>query len=317
MPRVEFTVKSGVFTKKDISPVPGKRPPLEELDLLFNITDERQIFIEEKDIIGLGEKRTPSILTINGFNKLTKGHPGYPRHLHGRIAEYCVMHALHTLHGLIKPGHHPNTGGKTPDFVYPYYLGSPDKDNYIEVVTECKSTGKKEGRKSRCELRDALVKQIDAYAMPGGSMRCVHCVNLQDKVIRNYWIDDQVTKFSRPPFLTNPDESSRRSSTSLIGKPALDYIRLEGEEPRHPLFTYFLAKWLGEEPNKDEKLEFEIRKEAERGSERKNIYEALTKIDYDCSGIIEENGLVVGPTPPGGEWHRLDEYRMIKFRPEA
>jgi len=51
------------------------------------------------------------------------------------------------------------------------------------------------------------------------------------------------------------------------------------------------------------------------GFEGKKIYEALTKIDYDCSGIIEENGLVVGPTPDG-DWHRLDEYRMIKFRPE-
>ena len=307
MPKVEFTVESGIFTEKQISPVPGRRPSLKKLDRLFERKWKRKINIEEKDIIGMGEKRTPSILTKNGFNKLTKGHPGYPKHLHGRIAEYCVMHALHTLHGLIKPGHHPNTGGKTPDFVYPYYLGSPSGGSYIEVVTECKSTGKKEGRKSRCELRDALVKQIDAYAMPPGSMRCVHCVNLQDKVIRNYWID------KIPPFLTTPSGSSLRSSTPLTGEQALDYIRIE--ELRHPLFTYFLAKWLGKEPNKEEKQKFENRKEAEMGFEGKKIYEALTKIDYDCSGIIEENGLVVGPTPDG-DWHRLDEYRMIKFRPE-
>ena len=225
MPKVEFTVKSGKFTKKQISPVPGKRPSLEKLDLLFNGSWERQIFIKEKDIIGMGEKRPPSILTINGFNKLTKGHPGYPKHLHGRIAEYCVMHALHTLHGLIKPGHHPNTGGKTPDFVYPYYLGSLTEGSYIEVVTECKSTGKKGGRKSRCELRDALVKQIDAYAMPPGSMRCVHCVNLQDRVIRNYWIDDI------PPFLTTPSGLSRRSSTDLQGERALHLPQNRGISP--------------------------------------------------------------------------------------
>ena len=294
-----------------------------KLDHLFKW--EHKICIKQTDIIGMGETRTPSILTINGFKRLTTGHPGYPRHLHGRVAEYCVMHVLHTLHGLIKPLHHPNTGGKTPDFVYRYYLGSLDKGNIIQVVTECKSTGKEGGRKTRCELRDALVKQIDAYA-PAGSMRCVHCVNLQDKVIRNYWIEDI------PHFLTNLDGSSRRSSnllrtprdaedwlrprsdTSLWGKPALDYIRLE--EPLHPMFTYFLAKWLGEEPTEDEKLEFEIKKDAEGDSEGKNIYEALTIIDYDCSGIIEENGLVIGPTLPDG-WYRLDEYRMIKFRPDV
>ncbi len=56
------------------------------------------------------------------------------------------MHALTELHGLLKPGHHPKTGGKTPDFVYQYYIGT---DN-VEIVTECKASGTSvDDRKSR------------------------------------------------------------------------------------------------------------------------------------------------------------------------
>ena len=133
-------------------------------------------------------------------------------------------------------------------------------------------------------------------------------------MIRNYWIDDGLPNHSSiPRFLINRDGSSKRSSTTLEGEPALHYIR---EEKRlDPLLTYFLSKWLlGDDgPKSGEILAFENRLAEEEDLPGKNIYEALEKIvqNYDCLDPIKENGLVVGPTPLG--WHRIDEYRMIKF----
>lgn len=268
---------------------------MKKLDRRFKRADRQIIPIEENDIIGMGEKCTPSILTIDGFKNLTKkgGHPGYPKHLHGRVGEYCVMHALSTLHGLTKPDHHPKTGGKTPDFVYPYYLG-PTRD--IEVVTECKARSK---RSSRTVLHAALQKQINAYAMKPGSMKCVHDVDLKNRVIRNYWID-------KMPPLKKP-----RPSSTTTGILALEHLR----EPvrNNPLLTYFLSKWIGEEPGGDEEAAFMERKERELDyPEKTRIYKkTFSPVDYYCPGI--ENELVVGPTPPDQGWYRLDEYRMIKI----
>ena len=291
MAPLEFTVKSGIFSEKDISPVPGKKPPMTDLDPLF--TDVRKVMIAEGDIIGMGEKRTPTTLTRVGYRSLTKkgGHPGFPKNLHGRIAEYCVMHTLSELHGLIKPGHHPNTGGKTPDFVYPYYIGA----DFVEVVTECKASGRPEPnhRKNRSELRDALVDQIGAYAMIPKTMRCVHCVNLQDRVIRNYWIGDM------PKFQI-------RQTSTLIGIKALQFLRSKLRQQF--LLTYFLAKWIDEEPSRFEEDAFLSRMRIDNDSQAKSIYKGLHQIDYSCVGI--ENELVVGPTPEG--WFRLDEYRMLR-----
>ena len=290
MASIEFTVKSGIFSENDISPTPGKKPPMSDLDRLF--TDVRKVMIAEKDIIGMGEKRTPATLTREGFRCLTKkgGHPGFPKNLHGRIAEYCVMHALSELHGLIKPGHHPNTGGKTPDFVYPYYIGT----DFVEVVTECKASGRWEGsRKTRGELRAALVYQIGAYAMSPKTMRCVHCVNLQDRVIRNYWIGGM------PKF-------QKRQTSTLIGIKALQFLRKKLSQQF--LLTYFLAKWIGEEPSPYEEDAFVSRMSMDSDSQARSIYKGLDKIDYSSSGIEYE--LVVGPTPEG--WFRLDEYRMVR-----
>jgi hypothetical protein len=266
------------------------------LDRLFNSANQRKIPIEENDIIGMGEKCTPSNLTIDGFKNLTKkgGHPGYPRNLHGRVAEYCVMHALSTLHGLTKPDHHPKTGGKTPDFVFPYYLG-PTRD--IEVVTECKGRSK---RTNRTVLNYALEKQINAYAMPPGSMKCVHDVDLKNRLIRNYWIGNM------PPF------KQPRPSSSTTGEPALEHLRKEVRN--NPLLTYFLSKWIGKEPDDREEAAFTERKRLELDyPEKKSIYTNFPD-DYNCPGI--ENGLVVGPTPPDLGWCRLDEYRMIKITQE-
>ena len=293
MTGVEFTVHSGIFSVADISPMPGKKPSLRVLDKKFLPTNDRTIIISDYDLVAKGETGTPASLTSIGFQCLTKigGHPGFPRTLHGNIAEYCVMHALTELHGLTKPGHHPKTGGKTPDFVYEYYIGV---DN-VEIVTECKASGTSlNARKSRGELLDALVNQIGKYKIGPNTLRCVHCVNLQARVIRNYWIGTGM-----PPF-------TMREKRNLTGLRALNHLR-----NKFPwgLLTFFLAKWLGENLTPSELDAIEGRAaSSEHWEGTKNIYAGLKKIDYECADI--ERNLVVGETPKG--WYRLDEYRIIR-----
>lgn len=294
MASVEFTVHSGIFSVLDITPVSGKKPSLKLLDKKFLPINDRKIMISEHDLVAKGETGTPSSLTSIGFQCLTKtgGHPGFPKTLHGNIAEYCVMHALTELHGLVKPGHHPNTGGKTPDFVYQYYIG---KDN-VEIVTECKASGTSvDARKSRGELLGALVNQIGRYKIGPNTIRCVHCVNLQARVIRNYWIGA-----SMPPF-------TKRERGNLTGLKALNHLR--NKFPWGLLFTYFLAKWLGKDstPGELDAIEGHVAN-SEHYEGTKNIYAGLKKIDYGHADI--QRDLVVGETPNG--WYRLDEYRIIK-----
>lgn len=295
MGSVEFTVHSGIFTEADITPMPGKKPSLKILDRKFLPKNDRTITISEHDLVAKGETGTPSSLTYIGFQCLTKkgGHPGFPRTLHGNIAEYCVMHALTELHGLLKPGHHPKTGGKTPDFVYQYYIGT---DNVDEIVTECKASGTSvDARKSRGELLSALVNQIGRYKIGPNIIRCVHCVNLQARVIRNYWIGTRMPSFTK------------RQKRNLTGLKALNHLR--NQFAWKLLFTYFLAKWLGEDFTLGEQDAIEGHvANSERWEGTKNIYTGLEKIDYECADI--ERDLVVGETPKG--WYRLDEYRIIR-----